>query len=295
MSEATDAGQTVNHGNEPGRPSIRVTGRGPDLVLVHGWGMHAGIWGDMAERLTSAYTLHLVDLPGHGRAAVPPAANGQGGMWSLAGVVDTLLASVPPAVWLGWSLGGQVALEAARRAPERVRGLALISATPRFVAAPDWPAGMPESTFAAFADACAEEPAATLKRFTALQARGEDDVTGSLRELRRRASAAPTPVPASLVSGLGVLRKTDLRSALPAVGQPALWIGGVGDAVTPAAAGRAAAAAMPDGRFTALAGAGHAPFVSHPGQVMAGLSPFLDQITAAAADRSPALARESGA
>src|SRR5690606_39660985 len=45
---------------------IETTGQGPDLVLVHGWAMHAGVFSALAGRLAGRYTLHLVDLPGHG-------------------------------------------------------------------------------------------------------------------------------------------------------------------------------------------------------------------------------------
>src|SRR5690606_40237197 len=53
---------------------------------------------------------------------------------------------VPRAIWLGWSLGGLVALHAALDRPAQVRGLAMLCATPRFVAAPDWPHAMPAET-----------------------------------------------------------------------------------------------------------------------------------------------------
>ena len=42
--------------------------RKPALVLVHGWGMHGGIWVDLAARLVSAFDVSAPDLPGHGDA-----------------------------------------------------------------------------------------------------------------------------------------------------------------------------------------------------------------------------------
>ena len=51
---------------------VEYEGAGPDLVLLHGWAMHSGIWRDVRERLARHFRLHLVDLPGHGRSDPPP-------------------------------------------------------------------------------------------------------------------------------------------------------------------------------------------------------------------------------
>lgn len=38
------------------------------LVLLHGWGLNAQVWQSIITRLSSHFTLHLVDLPGYGRS-----------------------------------------------------------------------------------------------------------------------------------------------------------------------------------------------------------------------------------
>ena len=48
---------------------IVVRGNGPALVMLHGWAMHGGIFAPLAARLEENFTLHIVDLPGHGRSA----------------------------------------------------------------------------------------------------------------------------------------------------------------------------------------------------------------------------------
>jgi pimeloyl-[acyl-carrier protein] methyl ester esterase len=45
---------------------VETFGSGPDLVLLHGWGMHGGVWGDFALRLAEHHRVHAIDLPGHG-------------------------------------------------------------------------------------------------------------------------------------------------------------------------------------------------------------------------------------
>ncbi len=45
---------------------VEVIGRGPPLVLLHGWAMHGGVFAPLVERMQATRTLHIVDLPGHG-------------------------------------------------------------------------------------------------------------------------------------------------------------------------------------------------------------------------------------
>ena len=125
--------------------AVAVEGRGPALVMLHGWALDSGVWAAVRARLASRFELHLVDLPGHGRnAGVPPAAD-------VHGIAAQVLAVAPPhAHWLGWSLGGLVALAAALAAPRRVTRLVLTATTPRFVQAADWPAAQTETTVADF-------------------------------------------------------------------------------------------------------------------------------------------------
>lgn len=39
------------------------------LVLLHGWGLNAGVWDCITPQLASHFTLHVVDLPGYGRSS----------------------------------------------------------------------------------------------------------------------------------------------------------------------------------------------------------------------------------
>src|SRR5690606_30694300 len=101
-----------------------IRGAGPDLVLLHGWAMHAGVFEPLVERLSSQFTLHLVDLPGRGRSA------GSGIPLRLEDTAQALAAVVPEqALWLGWSLGGLVTLHAAASGAASARGLVLLAAS----------------------------------------------------------------------------------------------------------------------------------------------------------------------
>ena len=64
--------------------------------------------------------------------------------------------------------------------------------------------------------------------------------------------------------GLAGLLETDLRHVLPRITMPALVVVGEHDRVTPPASGVELAAALPDGRFVLLEGAGHIAMMERP-------------------------------
>src|SRR5690242_9447668 len=117
---------------------------GPDLVMLHGWAMHSGIFAPLARALASRFRLHLVDLPGHG------ASRDDADRLDLVETTRRIAAATPRAIWLGWSLGGLLALQAALDESENVRGLVLIASSPRFVAGGDWPLGVAAKVLAGF-------------------------------------------------------------------------------------------------------------------------------------------------
>ncbi|TAN71344.1 MAG: alpha/beta fold hydrolase, partial [Gallionella sp.] len=120
-----------------------VGGSGAPLLLIHGWGMHGGMWGGVAEKLSKHFNVLAVDLPGHGYSA----GKGEGGRekgeepvlpfplipspFFLDAIVDELSAQFrEPLTLCGWSLGGQVALRWAMRCPQQVSRLILVASTP---------------------------------------------------------------------------------------------------------------------------------------------------------------------
>lgn len=173
---------------------IDVIGHGPALVLLHGWALHGGVFAPLVERLAPHYQLHLVDLPGHGfsRDDSTPLA--------LPYVVAEIAAATPPAVWLGWSLGGLFALHAAATLPQ-VRGLAMIAATPRFVRGSDWPDAVQRELFVQFGTELSRDYRGTLERFLALDTLGSAHARSELRSLRETLTARGEPAPEALQQG----------------------------------------------------------------------------------------------
>ncbi len=245
----------------------RRIGHGPDLVLLHGWGLHAGIWEPVLAPLSARFRLHLFDLPGHGHSAAMRD-------FTLDSACAALAETAPAqAHWLGWSLGGMLALAFAARHPQRVRRLALAASNPRFTTAADWPQAMAPEVLEGFARALGEDYAATLNRFLGLVARGAPD-NAVLRTLRQVMKTAPAPTVDGLRSGLDILRTADLRERLPALALPTLLLAGTRDTLVPVAALRTLAERHPHVQLREFTQAGHAPFISHPQDFAAALVEF---------------------
>jgi len=252
---------------------IDSTGSGPPLVLLHGWAMHSGLWAPVLPRLASRFRVHLVDLPGHGLS--PPLTP-----MTLAGTAAAVaghFASLPePPTVLGWSLGGAVALQWAVDRPDAVAKLVLVGTTPCFVARADWPHAISGETLRRFGDELAVSYRSTLQRFVTLQLQGSEHAREILGQMRTELFARGVPSRQNLEDALATLAAIDVRDRVGAITQPALVIAGERDTLVPAAAGAWLAAALPAGRLASIAGAAHAPFLSHPEAFFAAAEVFCD-------------------
>jgi len=236
----------------------RQLGYGPDLVLLHGWGMNAAVWEPLTAGLAERFRLTIVELPGHGDSA--PAATADLSEW-----VQLCLAVAPASAhWLGWSLGGQVALAAALSAPKRVTGLSLVGTTPRFVQDEGWSCAMPVAIFEQFAAALHDDPDATLSRFLSLQVKGAEHARETLKLLRAELAQRPPASEQGLAQGLELLLRNDLRDRLGDLVCPSHWLFGSRDTLVPAALQDRLREYLPEAVLDEIHGAGHAPFLSHP-------------------------------
>ena len=250
---------------------VETQGQGPDLVLIHGWGMNSTVWANLLPGLRPGHRLTLIELPGHG------ASSFEDNLSSLSDWAGACLEVAPPvAAWIGWSLGGQVALRAALDAPTRISRLGLICSSPCFMQRPDWPHAMADVTLYQFAQTLQQDPQQTLNRFLALQVRGDEQARETLRLLRQELAQRPVARSSALKLGLRLLLETDLRPHLHHIACPSLWLLGERDTLVPAAMGEdLEALAIRDASISRLAGCAHAPFLSHPDQSLGILQDFL--------------------
>ena len=231
------------------------------MILLHGWAMHSGLWGNFAAQLSQHYRVTLVDLP-----------------WrdNLAEISDTVVADLDdePFYLLGWSLGGIVALDITARYSNRIQGLILLATNPCFVEKENW-VGMPVETFNAFSEQLHANPATTLQRFLALQLQGSHTF---LKEVKARFSLKPVPELSDLETSLALLKISDLRAALIDLNCPIMAILSDDDAITPVAIGEQMEMFQPNLQLIILKNATHIPFITQPENCLNSIHNFLNVI-----------------
>lgn len=103
-----------------------IVGRGPALFLIHGIGARRAGWTKLSEQLKDEFTCISYDLRGHGDSPLP---EGRFGLDELVDDLEQLRAKlgIERAHFAGHSLGGMIGPAYAKRYPERVISLGLLS------------------------------------------------------------------------------------------------------------------------------------------------------------------------
>ncbi len=251
---------------------VEIYGEGHPIVMLHGWGMHSGVWRQFAEELARFYRVICVDLPGHGRSLSVDA-------FELSAVAKKIVGEIgeSPCCWLGWSMGGLVALEIAQQFPERVSALIFIAANPCFVEREQW-SGMNLEVLEAFAENLIANAPATLMRFLALQLHGLPEMAPMLKVLKHQVLECSPPSPEVLRSGLTALQQQDLRNVFANLICPVLGIYGRLDTLVPKTVAKDLAVLLPHCHIEVLPQAGHVPFLSHPQEVVRTIRAFVPNL-----------------
>jgi pimeloyl-[acyl-carrier protein] methyl ester esterase len=247
-----------------------ISGNGPDLILLHGWAMHGGIFAPVMPGLRRHFRVHCIDLPGHGHSIGSALPLDYAAFWQY------LLPRLDrPAYFMGWSLGGLFALHGAIHHPHACLGLVMHNASPCFVQRPHWPQGMPAQVFRQFADDLHGDYERTLQRFFMLEAQGSERLRADLRLLQNTAFEFGRPQPRTLIEGLQLLESTDMHAQLPQLRMPSLWLAGRRDRlVNPLAMQQASALAKGD--YHCDEHGGHAPFLTSPESTVRALAAFTE-------------------
>jgi pyruvate dehydrogenase E2 component (dihydrolipoamide acetyltransferase) len=258
QSAEVDGRRIVYHDRMPDREE------GPPLVLLHGFGGDKDNWLLNIDALGAGRRVLAPDLPGHGETSKDVV---DGDLNSLAAFVLAFLdaLSIPRAHFAGHSLGGAIAIAAARAAPECVASLSLIA-----------PAGLGDAVNDAYLTGFIEaQRRKDLKGvlhllFNDPDLVGKDMLEGVSRFKRMDGVDAALRAIRDAVFPGGVV-KEDVTGALAAYDGPVLALWGEADRVAPPPSGGLSG----DVRLEIIRGAGHMPQLEAASEVNAMVEDFL--------------------
>ena len=244
------------------------------LVILHGWGVNASIWDRIIPLLDSSFEVTAIDLPGYGSDI------DYVGEYTLDAIAEEVLSRAPDqATWVGWSLGGTVALAAAISRPNRFLNLQLVSSTPCFINRTDWQHGVGIGPYESLADDFEKSYEKAIKKFLLLQVFTKDRIQFKesrqmVRELTQMQIQSQPPTTRTLREGLNILRNTDLRAQISQLTIATQVIAGRNDHIVPVAASEHLFHQLTNGHSLKLFDTGHLPFLEAPGKYIEALTTF---------------------
>ena len=245
-------------------------GSGEPLLMIHGWGVNSEIWVSLVDELKLFAKVYLVDLPGMGgSSSISP--------YTLDNIAKEIKANVPIKKFniLGWSLGGQVAMNLAIRMPEFVEKLILMSTTPCFVEKKDWPCGVNKQFFSNFEMEAKQNLNNTLMKFFLIQTRGIDDSKNVMSFLKNTFIEIRDENKSGMHFALNVLKETDLRNEVKKIDKPTLIITGDKDRLKSLKESIWLYEKNKGARLKEIKGANHMPFISHRETMTESVKKFL--------------------
>lgn len=261
------------------RYAVEETGAGEPLVLLHGFTGCAANWRPLLPRLAERHRVIAIDLPGHGNSGAPGGVARYKMPRVAADLIELLTRhDATPAHWLGYSMGGRLALYMAVRQSSVVRSLTLVSAT----------AGLANAAKRQARRAADEALAARIERdgvasFVAEWERNllfaglaglPEEARATLHE--QRLSNSPLGLANSL-RGMGAGAQPSLWSRLAAMTAPALLIAGQRDTKF-VALNEGLAVSIPNATLRLIPDAGHVVQMEQPEAFLAVVTDFLERL-----------------
>lgn len=250
-----------------GRVFVRRSGNpsGPKLMLLHGWGVHGGMYEGMRARLERDFELLVPDARGHGYSSTPARPRS----WELEDYARDLVAVLDSLeidrVHLGgYSMGGFIALALTQLAPERIERLAIMCSAARQPSKAQRHLGFAEAAFKIL-------PAASMQLVAKRLLAGP----GTRPDMERVMMWLLGYNTRGGLSGAArAMRRADLRSGLAAIRQPTLLVTAEHDKAIPIAASRELLDHIPDVTHRHWDDAGHALVASHGDELAEALAGF---------------------
>ena len=266
--------------------SYLTEGGGPrTALLIHGSGMSARSWVNQLHGRPAGLRMIAVDLPGHGESDFIPAVTVE----EHAAIVGDVLIALDcgPAVVVGHSLGGSIAIALAARRPSLVRGLVLIASCVRLPLIDN----VGERLVAYLPGPLRRLLFFSMARrvlFTPHAAAGA--IATAMRDLRACR-------PETLAADVRAARAMDLTEEAAALDVPTLVLAGERDRLTTPVLAERLSALIRRSRLAIVDGVGHMLPLEAPERINREIAAFVQSLaeppsaSASLADRSPSFAR----
>ena len=239
------------------------------LVLLHGWGFDHRVWDGMAAALQAHYQVERPDL------RMPDVKDNAISRQGSDGCKTLLAISLKePCVLVGWSLGGLLAIRLAKQFPATVRAVVLLASTPCFFKRPDWPYGIEPHLLSGLINRIDRDAGAAMTFFCGLVASGDPSPRHTMKILRAQVVNNDKE---SLLHGLHVLAREDLRTDLAAITCPLALILGSNDKLVDPAIAHEINKLRADVHQVIMNNAGHAPFVLQQEETVLHIQEFLHE------------------
>ena len=254
-------------------------GAGKPVVLIHGWCMSSAVWGLQMDGLSRSQRVIAIDLPGHGQSdATAEGFSLAGCAADLAGMFENL--DLRDVLLVGWSLGSMIALESYALLKDRLSGMVLVAATPKFTQGVDFPCGLSQLEVEGMVRKVQRSLRRALDGFTGrMFSRGELDEPALSATIQRMLSQVPVPTTDVALQALEVLAGTDLRDRLNRIDLSTLVLCGDSDVICLPQASDFLARGIPSARQVMFAGCGHAPFLTHSRRFNACIEEFRGMVS----------------
>jgi 3-oxoadipate enol-lactonase len=234
-------------------------GNGKPLLLVHGYPLDHTSWKEVASLLGNDFDLILPDLRGFGESTTVETPYKMSDMADdLAGLLDHL--GIEKTAIAGHSMGGYVALAFAKKYPQRVSGLGLVSSQ----AVADAPEGK-EKRYKTAQDVVDKGVGVVVEGMTT-KFSTDAGIQAFARGVMERQK------PSAVIGALKAMaEREDSTSILSSFDFPVVLIHGDADMLVPHERAREIKDALPSSQITVMPGAGHLPMLEFPQETASAL------------------------
>lgn len=236
-----------------------VSGHGPDMILMHGWGCQASTLQSIDKVAAETHTVYNIDFPGFGSSQEPPE------VWGVEDYARMLREfiernGITDPVLLGHSFGGRVAIVYASEYP--VSKVILVDA-----------AGVkPRRSLRYYLKVYSFK---AMKRIAPLVMGKKKAAEYIERQRAKRGSSDYSSSSPMMRAVMSKVVNEDLRNLMPKIKAPTLLVWGENDTATPIRDARIMEKLIPGAGLVSFPGCGHYSFLDNPVQFAAVLRSFL--------------------